>query len=169
MTNDAPRTIWADQPQVFDDCDVWHSEPAEGRTEYIRADIAQAEKEAAVAAEREACAEVCYEYSKDHGSGMFDRHSAECANRIRARSSVSCANYAKTDALEAVRQEARAEALREAAEACTYVIKNYELVSKESGKYLPLKTQKAARGMVSLAREDILALIPDTDKGASDG
>lgn len=39
----------------------------------------------AVDAETRACAEICEEYSKDHGSGMFDKHSAACANAIRAR------------------------------------------------------------------------------------
>jgi hypothetical protein len=46
---DAPERIWADPPQIFDGSDVWHSEPANERTEYIRADIAEAEKRAAVA------------------------------------------------------------------------------------------------------------------------
>jgi len=74
--------------------------------EWVRLD----HHKAAVAAEREACAEVCFDYSKDHGTGAFDRHSAECERRIRA-----CAN---TDALEAVRQETRNEALREAVRVC---------------------------------------------------
>ncbi|TWI29377.1 hypothetical protein [Paracoccus sulfuroxidans] len=39
----------------------------------------------AVVAETRACAEICEEYSKDHGSGMFDRHSAACAAAILAR------------------------------------------------------------------------------------
>ncbi|WP_028955889.1 hypothetical protein [Sulfitobacter sp. 20_GPM-1509m] len=41
--------------------------------------------EAAVQAEREACASLCDEYSKDHGQGMFDRHSNACAEMIRDR------------------------------------------------------------------------------------
>lgn len=32
----------------------------------------------------EKAATVCDEYSKDHGTGMFDRHSAACADAIRA-------------------------------------------------------------------------------------
>jgi hypothetical protein len=67
--------------------------------EYIRADIAQAEKEAAVAAEREACADIASEKAP----------ATVKAAAIRDR--------ADTDALEAYRRQVRAEALREAAEA----------------------------------------------------
>jgi hypothetical protein len=50
---------------------------------------------------------------------------------------------------------------REAAvEACTNVIKNYDVMDGTGTKYLPIKTQKAAKDMVSIAREDILALTP---------
>jgi len=86
----------------------------------------KAEKDAAAAAERKACAEVCEEsrllLSKTQAEAFQSGndvqgnrlHAAQCAvldlaEAIRAR--------ANTDALEAVRQEARDEALRKAAEA----------------------------------------------------
>ena len=79
--------------------------------QYIRADHAQTELQAAVAAEREACAKLVDEY-KDRADdreqvsrgvgkwGAAERHSSQSgaavsiASAIRARSSVSCANYA---------------------------------------------------------------------------
>ena len=75
--------------------------------------------------------------------------------------------YIRKDVSDALVAAAREEALREAVEVCTNVIKNYDVM--EPGKpnqFASLKTQKAAKGMVSLAREDILALITkDTDNG----
>ena len=40
-------------------------------------------------------------------------------------------------------------------DACTNVIKSYDVMDETGTKYLPMKTQKAAKGMVSIAREDI--------------
>jgi len=142
MTNDAPRTIWADSPQVFDDCDVWHSEPAEGRTEYIRADIAQAEKEAAVAAAYEDAAQI----AKGKGESEFFNP----VQAIRAR--------ANTDALEAARQEARAESLREAAKACENALSELEQANPGRHDALPFLADGC-----EASRDAILALIPDTD------
>jgi len=110
MTNDAPIRIFVKPFHNGAVGECWHdatTEPAKPWefNEYIRADIAKAKQNAAVAAERDVCAQVCHEYSKDHGTGAFDRHSAECERRIRAR--------ANTDALEAYRKKVRAEALRE--------------------------------------------------------
>ncbi len=53
----------------------------------------------------------------------------------------------------------RADALREAAEICTSIIRDYDVMKPDGKTYEPLKVQKAAKGMVSLARQDILALI----------
>jgi len=113
MTNDAPIRIFVKPFHNGAVGECWHdatTEPAKPWefNEYIRADIAKAKQNAAVAAERDVCAQVCHEYSKDHGTGAFDRHSAECERRIRAR--------ANTDALAARDARVRAEALREAAE-----------------------------------------------------
>lgn len=49
--------------------------------------------------------------------------------------------------------------MKEAAiEACSNVIKNYDVMDASGTKYLPLKTQKAAKGLVAIAREDISAI-----------
>jgi hypothetical protein len=159
MTNDAPRTIWADQPQVFDDCDVWHSEPAEGRTEYIRADIAQAEQDAAVAAEREACArravaagirtyEANKEWHPSHAAEAFD-FGEEIAEDIRARGNTDV-----NDALAEHDARVRAEALREAA--------NFAAVAahKRGGMVC-----SCSEGLCEWIEQAILALITDTEKG----
>ena len=70
-------------------------------------------------------------------------------------------------AIDALLKAEREKALREAVEVCTNVIKNYDVM--EPGKpnqFASLKIQKAAKGMVSLTREDILALITkDADNG----
>ena len=56
-------------------------------------------------------------------------------------------------------------AIEAAANACTNVIKSYEVMDATGTKYLPMKTQKAAKGMVSIAREDIRQL----KKGQTNG
>jgi soluble cytochrome b562 len=50
-----PERIWPDKADVRDNFLDTH---CEGETEYIRADVAEAEKKAAVAREREACAQI---------------------------------------------------------------------------------------------------------------
>ena len=65
-------------------------------------------------------------------------------------------------AIDALLKAEREKAMRDAAEVCTNIIKNYDVM--EPGKpdqFASLKTQKAAKGMVSLARQDILALISE--------
>jgi len=41
------------------------------------------------------------------------------------------------------------------AEICTYIIKNYDCMKADKETYQPMWVQKVAKGMVSLAREDI--------------
>ena len=53
---------------------------------------------------------------------------------------------------------ARADAIHDAADACTNVIKKYDVMKPDGKTYESLKMQKAAKGMVSLARQDIEAL-----------
>lgn len=53
----------------------------------------------------------------------------------------------------------REAALREAADACTYVIKNIEILKADGETYETPRIQKIARGLVDVARQDILALI----------
>ena len=45
-----------------------------------------------------------------------------------------------------------------AAEACTDIIKKYDVMKPDGVTYEPMRVQRAAKGMVSIAREDILAL-----------
>jgi hypothetical protein len=52
-------------------------------------------------------------------------------------------------------------AIEACADKCTDVIRNYDVMDATGEKYAPLKTQKAAKGMVSVAREDIRALASD--------
>ncbi|WP_288927250.1 hypothetical protein [uncultured Maritimibacter sp.] len=56
------------------------------------------------------------------------------------------------------RDAAEALAYERAAEICTNVIKNYDVMKPDRETYEPPRVQKAAKGMVSLAREDIRAL-----------
>jgi len=150
MTNDAPRMIWADQPQIFDDCDVWFSEPAEGRTKYIRADLAQAEKDAAAAAERKACAAEAAMVAESNVNRAYDlldpsvpfakaKTARIIAKAIRARGN--------TDALEAVKIKERTEVARKTA----------DIICDEFGYTLDDLTPE---GYLA-----ILTLISDTDKG----
>jgi len=72
---------------------------------------------AAMAAAYEDAAQVLEERGSDGwAENVMAEYTSVMAKSIRARSSVSCANYANTDALEAVRQEERVKALREAAD-----------------------------------------------------
>jgi len=111
-------------------------------TKWIRADHAQAELQAAVAAEREACASRL-ESLKDtayQNNLLVVGITYSCAiDAIRAR--------ADTDALEAVKAEVRAEALREAAEEANEVAQ--ARLSDE-------------RDTALACRDRILALIPST-------
>ena len=59
----------------------------------------------------------------------------------------------------------REAALREAAEVCTYVIKNIDILKADGETYETPRVQKIARGLVDVARQDILALI-DKEKKA---
>jgi len=59
----------------------------------------------------------------------------------------------------AMKAEARAQGMREAAEACTNIIKNYDCMKADGETYQPMWVQKVAKGMVSIARQDILAAI----------
>jgi hypothetical protein len=72
--------------------------------------------------------------------------------------------YTRTD-----HSQALIAAAYEAAEAaCTYVIKNYNVMKPDGTTYESLKVQKAATGMVSLAREDIRELTPADAQAALD-
>lgn len=53
-----------------------------------------------------------------------------------------------------------------AAEACTDIIKKYDVMKPDGVTYEPMRVQRAAKGMVSIAREDILALPLEADHAA---
>jgi hypothetical protein len=53
---------------------------------------------------------------------------------------------------------ARNDALDEAADVCTLVIKEYDVMKPNGTTCEPLRVQNAAKGMVSIARQDIEAL-----------
>ena len=53
-----------------------------------------------------------------------------------------------------------------AAEACTDIIKKYDVMKPDGVTYEPMRVQRAAKGMVSIAREDILALPLKADRTA---
>lgn len=96
------------------------------------------------------------------GDGMFPR----CFENPKYASEPPV-EYLRSDHVADMLKAEREKALREAAEVCTNIIKNYDVM--EPGKpdqFASLKTQKAAKGMVSLARQDILALISEA---ATDG
>jgi hypothetical protein len=107
---DAPESLWADWDYVADDgvCGVHtHKKYASGYAphcppiQYTRADLVQPQIDAAVAAEREACAELCDVVTQDHVGDVI----RGIGNEIRARAGV-------LDALEARDARVRAEALR---------------------------------------------------------
>ena len=54
----APDRIWAQKPDIFDNCALWQDIPSDRHedTEYVRADLVAALIRDAVEAEREACA-----------------------------------------------------------------------------------------------------------------
>lgn len=61
--------------------------------------------------------------------------------------------------LEAKLATAQRDALEKAAEVCTNIIRDYDVMKPNGTTYEPVHVQRAAKGMVSLAREDIRALI----------
>jgi hypothetical protein len=57
--------------------------------------------------------------------------------------------------------DAERRGMERAAEICTGIIKNYNVMKPDGTTYESLKVQKAAKGMVSLAREDIETAMED--------
>ena len=120
----APERIWAFCPDIFDNMSVWQDQPspAGDSIEYLRADVA----DAAVAAAYEAAARWHNENSEhdQHGLDYSALVGIPISNAAELASSVKMHTYSadhiralatdtQTDALEAVRREARNEALRE--------------------------------------------------------
>ena len=62
--------------------------------------------------------------------------------------------YTRTDLIPSRTYE---DGVRAAAEACTNVMKSYDVLKADGKTYEPMRVQKAAKSMVGLTREDILA------------
>jgi hypothetical protein len=86
---DAPERIWAFPPEIFDNMSVWQLDKPSGKpngAEYIRADIAKAEKVRAKALEEAALecdAIAARRKGTDRGYAAED-----CASNIRALKSI---------------------------------------------------------------------------------
>lgn len=61
-----------------------------------------------------------------------------------------------------------AAAYERAAEVCTNIIKNYDCMKADGKTYQPMWVQKVAKGMVSIARQDIRALATTEQTAALD-
>lgn len=85
--NNAPERIWAFQPTIFDEHDVWQKYPHELATEYIRADL-----HAALQAERDAL-----KVERDDAMALF--HAAD--KQMRANKAERDAAVARAEAAEA--------------------------------------------------------------------
>ncbi len=105
--SESPERIWIDRGPRGGWMKRFERMP-DSEHEYIRTDLVQSQIDAAVAAERAACAEVAaYCLANPEGENLEDRQYA-IKYRIISRSD--------TTALEAYRRQVRAEALMEAAE-----------------------------------------------------
>lgn len=93
----------------------------------------------------------------DKGWGGYSR--PEPRYPLDERERNTGAEYVRADIVETTVKDVREKALREAAEICTGIIRDYDVMKPDGKTYEPLRVQKAAKGMVRLARQDILALI----------
>ena len=125
-------------------------------TKWIRADHAQAELQAAVAAEREACARIVEAHAISRA--RFD------ADDCNPRPALASAIRARTDpdALEAVKAEARAEALREAADMARRMSLNFAEQAYDAPN--PERDFGKVDGAIKV-EEVILALLPADQEG----
>jgi len=154
MTNDAPEALYAAPSD-----NGWHAPycgcaPSDGARKYICDELAQAEKEAAVAAERKACVDLCHSFANlwaEDGRDYMAEGAWRCAKHIEAQ--------ANTDALEAVRQEARAEALREAAE-LAYAAMTSPVNDTRIEAFIRDFEEETLEHSGEFIRRSILALIP---------
>lgn len=85
--SDAPKTIWAAECRATNSTMWWPDDAGGVGVEYTRTDHVQTLIAEAVAAEREACAELC----EDYNDVIWDRETGgkvyqdPCASEIRAR------------------------------------------------------------------------------------
>jgi hypothetical protein len=70
-------------------------------------------------------------------------------------------SYTRTDHSQALIAAAERRGMERAAVICTGIIKNYDVMKPNGTTYESLNVQKAAKGMVSLARADIRAAMED--------
>ena len=71
---------------------------------------------------------------------------------------------ATCEQLERERDHAWNAAITAAVDACTNIIKNYDCMKSDGETYQPMWVQKVAKGMVDIARQDVIALL----KGAKE-
>ena len=86
-------------------------------------------------------------------------HGAVAANKVDAQAAVQADYDARIMSALHPASPLSAVAMRtRAADACTDIIKKYDVMKPDGVTYESMRVQKAAKGMVSLAREDIRAL-----------
>jgi hypothetical protein len=151
---DAPETIWAlYAPEVGEDhpqCTiVAGDEPIYGAMQYTRTDHSQALVAAA------------YEAAGEHLNWQWYPDEVAWAVRGGATEIVALTPADAQAALDRLIADAERRGMERAAEICTGIIKNYNVMKPDGTTYESLKVQKAAKGMVSLAREDIRAAMED--------
>lgn len=164
----ATERIWIDHSKEHDE---WgfdnYSEPFEGATEYIprdlaRAQVAMAYENAAQAQERRA--KRLY-YLCATRQALEPKRTLQLAEKLMDVIAPEIRELTPDDAqaaLDAMLKAERAKVLKEAEEICTNIIKNYDVMKPDGKTYEPLRVQRAAKGMVKLAREDIRALAQET-------
>ena len=85
----APDRIWAQKPDIFDNCALWQDIPSDRHedTEYIRADLVATMIRDAVEAEREACAKMADDMARSDANmaRVWRAGCADTAAAIRAR------------------------------------------------------------------------------------
>lgn len=76
------------------------------------------------------------------------------------------ADIAETEKADAIREAVAAERERcavKAYEACDYVARNYDVLSRDGTKYQPMRIQEIAKGFARMCREDAPAAIRKGD------
>jgi hypothetical protein len=127
-------------------------------TSYTRTDHSQA----LIAAAYEAAAKVCEAPIECGCSACNGRHDEARISLDFAGENVRALTPADAKAaLDKLIADAERRGMERAAVICTGIIKNYDVMKPNGTTYESLNVQKAAKGMVSLARADIRAAMED--------